>query len=1129
MHAGPDLKITERSYCTKSCLHLFAESQRSASMGQPTTYQRSAIILMIAVILFNNCDLQEAKTLPPWLPWFSYTKNVDDLDHYLKDKVPIGQRNVFLFARKVIIASDVDLTSSYYDPQVPFDLTIICETLRVERSGSDEVDIYLSGDNAPDYVSAAPRTVLYQPIVYPWTGKTGADGGSIYIYAKEKTGSDKLSIYASGGKGGRGQAGWKGKDGTDATWINPATDGQDGGDGARGGNGGDAGEIVINSMSNPSSIVENTVSNGGAGGSGGPGGKGGAGSQGSGWGFRGGHKGSTGDPGRSGDDGSSTMAEKNMISDAAEFYRSVPIIGTYLQRALNAEMYRMWYARRYRSNSVEWNLIRDHVSWIREVAEANGYDIVQERCNHMIDLCNRYEHDGALPTYTVSVQKTAIKDHFDNLRHVAEQSVNINLDTLNQRIENDPLMTELSSYARSFHHLYKRFDKFKERYENALEIADLFGGVSRPSSEIRNFLTSSSFSSKLVDKIMSIAQSKNYINDALDTAAQEGEVVVDAGEIIEVLAAGVEAAPILAVLGAERVVEPQVEKVAVKAFGMRVVSQLHSLTNWGSFFDSIHDALTSYERDVQSRADNSNRSKRSTAKARKDQKVKNTARVNRRLPFLRPGRRNRLAQAEPPPQNRKPNPKELTGKFLGVLDKRDEIEANDNQVVVTFDAIRVEFYVERGQGLNLDNLDAEQTVELFSQLENYASPFSNSPSFFITTTVNQGDISENAVGEWFQFDCEFTNDGTDEAVEFSIINTIVEDELSQVFSLVVSDDISATVPSTSIRQLSASLQIKVVLFLELSSIGEQFGRRKRQVSGSSHTCAPSSNKITKVDVMNVGQGSCNLLYKESSINNVEVVFDLGYGKGRITGVPENQLIDKISHAPSIIISHWDLDHYRYLARSSISILETHKDFTASSNFGINPGVTVRRAVRSIPEDDLHLIDAGHYQNTIQVYGSSVLNLDLRTTTLTTGRNKNDVGAITAAIIDNNCKPYLLIPGDASYYYVPSQQTVEDYYLNFWGLSLYSHSVGRLKYLVATHHGSTRNIGIIPDGEGNSGYVIYSYGEGNRYGHSVGRARLLYNPQPRPGWNYEYLTAGSNHGVTVSLDLTRNVWRLPVQS
>ena len=136
----------------------------------------------------------------------------------------------------------------------------------------------------------------------------------------------------------------------------------------------------------------------------------------------------------------------------------------------------------------------------------------------------------------------------------------------------------------------------------------------------------------------------------------------------------------------------------------------------------------------------------------------------------------------------------------------------------------------------------------------------------------------------------------------------------------------------------------------------------------------------------------------------------------------------------------------YLLTNPQRILKTSKYVTAPV-FGSNTGVSVRRAVRSIRDYHQRLIDPN--TGYIQFSGAVVYNIDMRTTTATIGRNKNDVGAITVSMLDYNCNPLLLMPGDSSYTYVSDQHKSRQ--------NNPLQNSPSLKYLVATHHGSTRKL------------------------------------------------------------------------
>ena len=757
------------------CIRVVVQKKKARYTGlieqrRATMYCQAVIVLMLVYThVLVSGELPSAQTLP----WFTYSGNVENLAKYLSENVPVGHRNIFLLAQNITIKSDIKLkSSSYYEQQMPFVVTIVCETLEVSEPekyqfDSQQYHIDLSGNNAPNYVSSAPSTVLYQPIVDPWTGKKGENGGSIYIiYAKHKRGRRQIAIDVSGGNGGKGQDGRQGNNGKPPTFLNPAVNGEDGGDGASGGRGGSAGEVVIKSMDSPSTIAYQINPSGGSGGQGGSGGHGGQIVSSQTWlralvSFPDGVPGKDGYPGVRGNSGKQSIPDEEHTSDEDTFFGDIPITGSYLQRALNVEMIRMDYAR-YLSGSHEWRKVKHAVMWLRDIAEAHGYDLVQKRCSDMLKICEQLQNKRTLST-RIYVQKSAIRAHLDILQQVAEQSVNINPSQFNNIIQTDQLLKSHSKFAREIHYLARHYStSIKERYYNVIQLATKFSGTYCINEQTQYFVTAT-LSSKLVEKISAIAGSKPYIKEALSGT---GPVEVYAATVVQALLELTEAEPLLGFLGGKRVVEPIVESAVLEIMGRKVISEVQQA--WSSLFNGLSEEIARCERIVQAHADKHYSYDR-TARVIKDEKLRKVLHPTNREPYLRPGRKNR--RPDPPPSPWRPTipkPKEQSGKCLGVLDKQEVVESNTNLVVVTLDAITMYFSVEPGEVVDLNNLDSYQTEQFYSQLERYRLPSSSSPAFIITTIINGATVSKDTVGEWFEFDCKF-GEGTGTAVEVSSI------------------------------------------------------------------------------------------------------------------------------------------------------------------------------------------------------------------------------------------------------------------------------------------------------------------------------------------------------------------------
>ena len=1077
------------------------------------------------VVCFSLClciCFIEAKRLPASLPWVVYTGVVNDLGQYLQDKIPPGHRNVVLFAREIRVDSDINFNSTY--SQNPVDLQIVCDTLEINRkSDQSNYKIDLSGKDAPDlisYNSVRTRTAL--------AGKHGCHGGSIAIYAKTKTGSGLVDVDVRGGNGGRGQTGYSGRNGAPGTfWSRDGRNGENGGAGGRGGNGGDAGEIGIVLANRRLSIVRNFLSNrvytsGGEYGTGGKGGKAGRGGTGytSWWSTgRSGRNGQPGTPGVSGSPGRDSLQRLYTTTNERAFYQSVPLSGSYLQRALNAEMYHITLAKQT-NNAGKINEIKRNIKWIKKIAEPNGYDVVDRRCTEMLTWCD----DTITPVAynQVRIQNSAIRKHIEDMKTVGQKIYDVDSRNLHSTIQNDQLLTNHEHYARAFHHLSTQHSGFKSRYNRARQVARLLHASNNLLSETRSFLEGQ-FSQKLSSTIDSRANTKSFIRTALSSS--DTQVSVEAPEVFEGLAIGEESGVLAGILGAEAVVAP--EAVALEVVGMVVFNEVVSVLK-SSFLE--HDAqLDDYENYLQERA---KRNAENELKRQIDQNQPNPPQI--RQPYLRPRRGiryPRLPEEQPTPQ-----PYTETGKFIGVLDKCEPVEAagNNNMIKATFDAITLLFTTdEEHPDIDLNRLDTIQKQELNAQLALYRIPFTILPSFIITTTVTRGDVNEQSIGKWYEFDIDFLKPST---TSYAVpITTIVLENLLHGISAVSDINIPLTIKTNSIQRLSSSLEGTVTSELGLINENQRKKRNTETMDGlklqgenefdfhqRSIRQAPPRRRdsfyINRVAVVKVGQGSCNVMYDQN--DNARAVFDAGYGGGgRVILQAHNNLLNNIRSATVLIISHWDLDHYRYL--TSYPDLINNKEVVLPT-FGTNRGITVSRVVRDVQQRSTFYYAYGRDVGTVpyqllQTPGN-IRNLELRITTLpvnirSRGQNKNNFGAITASVSDNNGNPLILLPGDASFSFIASQQK------------------STLKYLLATHHGSIRSITddsnrvhSIPRALDNQGYVIYSYGQGNRYGHS---AQSSWNSYSQQGWTAYFTTVDSQDGIGISLSLDRSQTPIPV--
>ena len=1076
-------------------------------MWQKTALKPPVLAGFVIFCLFI-CSM-DAKMLPPTLPWFTYAGVVEDLGQHLRENLPPGHRNVILFARKVTLKSNIDFNLTNYVPNV--DLTVVCETLKVV-SGTCTID--LSCKHAPDMISFNDKRRKSA-----WGGKDGCHGGSFSIFAKNKIGSGDLVIDARGGDGGRGQAGYIGSRGSrgDDGWFNGGDggDGEDGGDGGDGGNGGNAGDIgVALRNGNPSTFIQQSYTSGGSRGEGGNGGEAGEGGLGgSGW-WSNGDRGDSGDDGEDGSRGSQgdpSECRLQQVSSDRKFRQMLPITGGYLQRALNVEMFRIILAKIENDTSMKAE-IRSTLNWIGEIAVDNGYEVVHRRCNEMSAL---FDQDVPLPSGSVEIEIENIRDHFDELEQVVQRVVNVEHSDLTRTIQTNDILKKHSNHARGFNNLDRQYNSLKSRCQRADEIADDVSGEDPLSAATREFI-STPFQEHLSNEIRACALKNPHLAAALDSRRKRGVGIaaIGAAEYLPALAASSEAGALAAgVIQTAGLINPVVIIVATTAV---VAYQVYNHVE--ANLENHRFELRQYEADLRARAKLiiANRPKLDTDRDLPDPPIP-------RLPYLRPKRR---IPPRGPDRRPKPVPVQESGKFVGVLTKCEPVEGSGSeQVVATFDAVNLAFTIESLTGsVDINALDPIQEGEMFAQLEAYRFPLSILPAYLITTVQTSGVLNENVVGRWFEFNVVFEYSGTSEASAIIPIVTLVLGQIHQTVSGLANVEIPLTIVPDSIKALVPSKQSEITTELGLTSVATTSSKKRstRQAWPNLPNLGSIWNNILRatnqaklrakhplvntyrVDralVANVGQGSFNILYQD---NRMKVVYDMGFGhQDKMTYDQEVTLIQQIENdSPIMVISHWDQDHYDFL-RIYPALL--HGKIFIVPSHGSDLGVFSNRIYTAIPI--WNRISYGPGQRNIV---TSLGNVNLRMTTKTTGANydKNSYGALTACVMDDANKPLFLMPGDASYNYIDSRQKSYQSSQNYFA--------NGLRFLVATHHGSTTNTGTIPPARHGQGTVLFSYGLGNHYGHSLQNAQQSY---VAAGWTSHWTTIRSGQGSSINLGLS----------
>jgi beta-lactamase superfamily II metal-dependent hydrolase len=216
----------------------------------------------------------------------------------------------------------------------------------------------------------------------------------------------------------------------------------------------------------------------------------------------------------------------------------------------------------------------------------------------------------------------------------------------------------------------------------------------------------------------------------------------------------------------------------------------------------------------------------------------------------------------------------------------------------------------------------------------------------------------------------------------------------------------------------------------------------------------SEEKVSHVNVYNVGQGNCNAIVDKQ--NEPLIYFDLGGGCNQNSTTNPNMNLS-IANNPKVILSHWDQDHIQSaILDSRLRDLK----WLAPNQFLSN---TAYRLANNIASKGNLL----YWDNMLDhvVFGGQVI-------LKCTGKliNKNNSGLAMCVSYFGNGK--VLLPGDADFKKIP----------NIFHREL----IG----VVASHHGSRGAIKGMP--RANKPFMLaYSFGVNNIYQHAHASARHAY--------------------------------------
>lgn len=235
------------------------------------------------------------------------------------------------------------------------------------------------------------------------------------------------------------------------------------------------------------------------------------------------------------------------------------------------------------------------------------------------------------------------------------------------------------------------------------------------------------------------------------------------------------------------------------------------------------------------------------------------------------------------------------------------------------------------------------------------------------------------------------------------------------------------------------------------------------------------DSFSHVNVYNVGQGNCNALVNSENIPLL--YFDVGGGAGANSFTfPANF---RLCHSldPSVILSHWDLDHI-INAVYDTRLLNT-KWLVPVQHSISNTAIQIATAL--LRRGNLICWNST-LGNELSFFNNFIAKCSARRT------NKNSSGL--ALFVDYADNQYALLPGDATFKYIPNVNS------------------RKLIGMVASHHGAKSSIhGMPPSCEG--AMLAYSYGENNTHKHAHRDARRSYI---RNNWGVGLDTKNGNIGL-----------------
>ncbi|MEG3146694.1 hypothetical protein U1839_18740 [Sphingomonas sp. RT2P30] len=228
-----------------------------------------------------------------------------------------------------------------------------------------------------------------------------------------------------------------------------------------------------------------------------------------------------------------------------------------------------------------------------------------------------------------------------------------------------------------------------------------------------------------------------------------------------------------------------------------------------------------------------------------------------------------------------------------------------------------------------------------------------------------------------------------------------------------------------------------------------------------------SQRIEWVAVYDVGQGSASALLDEYGAPSMYA--DLGGGVvGHLTTFPADFKRLCLTRSPTIVLSHWDWDHWSSAARFPAA--QTMTWIAPNQTFGIVHGVFAALVVAN---------------GRLMIWPSCLPSAHSGQIAILKckGNDRNNSG-LAVSVDGPDGEPPILLPGDASYWNVPTGQGVHT-------------------SVVAPHHGAAMGATMPSDAGSMHGRVAYSYGANNQWKHPL---PITMTRHDAAGWPHDVLPA-----------------------